>query len=413
MKKSIILPMILLCTGCTIEKDEFIDIRHYQNTSQRSFVPTEIRLSKGDVSTASMNTYDTKASGVTANAILQNLMKLNEQDRVIEISGLYESLDQKGDTVTLSGKIVLPEKNKIKRVILVSHYTIGRNQEAPSRCFPLEGILSKLGYAMIIPDYIGYGVTGDRIHPYLMMDLTSRNVIDMYLSVIPYLKAIGRMPEHDDIYLMGYSQGGATTLGVQYQLEKNHSEKSEAPVKVRRTFAGGGIYDIKYTFDSFVETNKATYPCGVPFVLVGQVYGNNLDEGMLKELLSPKVFDMLDDWFVRKTSTTLQMNEYINTRITSEIMTPRAMDRTSEEICTLYRHMTINSILSYTWTPEAPIYMFHSIDDDTVPFANATRARERWHDANIQYNFGHYGNHQTACMRFIMTVMSILQEEDS
>lgn len=403
---------MLLITGCMIEKEEFVDLRQYWDASSRSFIPTDVRLGGMNYVAFAMDIQATKASGVTAATVIQSILKLKEQDRVVEISGIYNSTDQKGEKITLSGKIILPETEQIKRVILVSHYTIGRNQEAPSRCFPLEGVLSKLGYALIIPDYIGYGVTGDMIHPYLMMELTCQNVIDMYLSVIPYLEAIGRKPVFDDIYLMGYSQGGATTLGVQYYLEKSYSMTSDRSVKIRRNFAGGGIYDIKHTFDSFVETNKASYPCGVPFVLVGQVYGNNLDRGMLKELLSPNVYEMIDDWFIKKTATTLQMNEYINTRITSDIMTPKAMDRTSEEICTLYRYMTINSILSYTWEPEAPIYMFHSIDDDTVPFANATRARERWHEANIQYNFGHYGNHQIACLRFIMTVMSILKEEE-
>lgn len=171
MKKSLLLCMLLI-TGCMIEKEEFVDLRQYWDASSRSFIPTDVRLGGMNYVAFAMDIQATKASGVTAATVIQSILKLKEQDRVVEISGIYNSTDQKGEKITLSGKIILPETEQIKRVILVSHYTIGRNQEAPSRCFPLEGVLSKLGYALIIPDYIGYGVTGNMIHPYLMMELT-------------------------------------------------------------------------------------------------------------------------------------------------------------------------------------------------------------------------------------------------
>lgn len=416
-----------LLTGCTFDKDEYIDFSKYMTDSKAAFRPTAIKstdvsvnlpedtmlpggtsvddfLASGDV--------DTKATGVTLTAMVQNLLKYGNKSKVIEISGIYESKDQYGNPITVSGKLIIPEKGEIKRVILASHYTIGTNGEAPSNCFPLEGMLVKLGYAVIMPDYIGYGVTEASIHPYLMMDLTSRNVVDMYLSVLPYLKAINRMPENDDIYLMGYSQGGGTTMSVQYLIEKEYGPNSEHPIEIRRNFAGGGIYDIKYTFESFIENNYASYPCGIPFVLVGQAVGNDLGIDILEKLLQPRIYDKIGDWFVTKKTTTLQMNEYIGTHVADQILTSYAMDRTNGEISTLYKCMVKNSVTSYAWSPKAPVYMFHSIDDDTVPYGNAIRAKERWSNSNIQYNFGHYGNHQMGCLRFIFTVVSLLKEEE-
>ena len=61
--------------------------------------------------------------------------------------------------------------------------------------------------------------------------------------------------------------------------------------------------------------------------------------------------------------------------------------------------------------PQAPVYMLHSIDDETVTFLNATNARTRWSDANITYNFGHYGGHVKTCLRFILTVQTLLALE--
>lgn len=352
-----------------------------------------------------------RASSLSMTQILQNLLDFSKMKTAIELSGIYQSIDIDGNPITLSGKVILPAKGPIKRYILVSHYTITSNAEAPSNIFSLEGLLVKLGYALIIPDYIGYGVTADLVHPYLVMDVTARNVLDMYLAVIPFMEAAGYTPEYDDIYLLGYSQGGATTMAVQHLIES----RGNTGIKIRRVFAGGGPYDVKATYDRFVETNHASYPCAVPVMMQGMIVGNKLDLDMSK-LMAPYIYENLDEWVNSKRYTTAQINDFIGSNVTSDLLTDVGMDRTSKEISEFYKAMTNNSILTYAWTPKAPVFMMHSIDDDVVPYENATRAKSKWHDANIQYSLGHFGGHIPACIRFIYNVQALLvneqQEED-
>ena len=156
---------------------------------------------------------------------MQEILDFSNRRTVIELSGTYWSVDEEWNDVQLSGKVVLPADGKAERIILVSHYTIGSNAEAPSRCFPIEAMLAKMGYVMIFPDYLGYGVTADRVHPYLVMDLTAINVLDMYLAVRPFLEAAGVEVAHDEILLMGYSQGGATTMAVQNMIETVYDDE--------------------------------------------------------------------------------------------------------------------------------------------------------------------------------------------
>lgn len=347
-----------------------------------------------------------RASSTQMKQIIQNLIDFSNAKKVIELSGVYESIDVDGNPITLSGKVLLPADGKIKRCILVSHFTIGSNLEAPSNSFPLEGVLVKLGYALIVPDYIGYGVTVDKVHPYLVMDLTARNVLDMYKAVIPFLEKAGCVPQYDDIYLMGYSQGGATTMAVQHLIE-HHNEK----VKIRRVFAGGGPYDVKTTYDRFVETNVASYPCAVPIMMQGMVVGNKLNLDM-SELMAPHIYENLDEWVNSKRYTAKQLNELMGSRVTSDLLTAKGMDRTSKEVSELYKAMTNNSILSYSWVPEAPVFIMHSIDDESVPYDNAARAKIKWKGANIQYNLGYYGGHQVTCLRFIFAVQNLLINEE-
>ena len=429
MKRSIIILQLsfLLLTGCYKGNVTYVDFTDLGQASNSTFCVTEQKTTDlqslvndselmelwGMMDTTTVPrmqaagvTAPQRATSTSAAGVMQELLDFSKSISAVELSGVYESIDVDGNPTLLSGKVILPAKGPIKRYILVSHYTIASNREAPSNIFSLEGLLVKLGYALIIPDYIGYGITADRVHPYLVMELTARNVIDMYQAVVPFLELAGCAPEHDDIYLMGYSQGGATTMAVQHMIEHHN-----VPIKIRRVFAGGGPYDIKYTYDQFVETNLAMYPCAVPIMLQGVIVGNKLDLKM-DDLMAPYIYEHMDEWVNSKLYTTNQINILIGTKVTDQLLTPLGMDRTSKEVSELYKAMTENSILTYSWTPQAPVFIFHSIDDDVVPFENAMRAKSKWKRANIQYSFGHYGNHQLACVRFIYTVQTLLENDE-
>ena len=88
------------------------------------------------------------------------------------------------------------------------------------------------------------------------------------------------------------------------------------------------------------------------------------------------------------------------------------MDQTSWKVSELQKAMVQNSITSFNWVPKASVYIAHSMDDETVPFANAAHAKSKWNDSNITYNFGHYGGHVMTCLRFIYSVQSLLQQEE-
>ena len=169
--------------------------------------------------------------------------------------------------------------------------------------------------------------------------------------------------------------------------------------------------DVKATYDRFVETNVASYPCAVPIMMQGMVVGNKLNLDM-SELMAPHIYENLDEWVNSKRYTAKQLNELMGSRVTSDLLTAKGMDRTSKEVSELYKAMVNNSILTYSWTPKAPVFMFHSMDDDVVPFENAMRAKSKWKNANIQYSFGHFGNHQMGCVRFIYTVQTLLENDE-
>ena len=54
----------------------------------------------------------------------------------------------------------------------------------------------------------------------------------------------------------------------------------------------------------------------------------------------------------------------------------------------------------------------HSINDETVPYENASRAKNKWKGSNIQYSLGYYGGHVITCVRFIYAVQTLLINEE-
>lgn len=429
--------IVALCTtSCQPKDEEFVDFLDLEAAKGLSFsvisqhetdlsngLPQNCYMPDGTVAADYINSEEAaesatdsnkarKTSSTTGAAIIQELLRYGNQNKVIEVVGTYPSINGDRDSIRLSGKVMLPQGRRPKRMILISHYTIGSNSEAPSNCFSLEGILVKLGYGLIIPDYLGYGITANEVHPYLVMDLTAHNVLDMYHAVKPWLKAVGKEPEYDDINLMGYSQGGATTMAVEYLIENEYSwEEDPQYVKIHRVFAGGGPYDVKATYERFVTTDTADYPVAVPLVLQGMIKGNNLNIKMT-DLMQTWLYSHMDDWINSKRYTTSQLNSFIGTKVTHELLTPEAMDQKSDKVAELYKAMTMNSIISYNWIPYSSVYIMHSIDDETVPYANASNAKSRWKGANITYNFGHYGGHVKTCLQFIYAVKTLLEQEE-
>lgn len=430
--KYIVLCLAAALTACQFHDDPWVDFTDTTNVKGLKFQvisQSETDLTNGlpyncflpdgtpvseykEESEETLENGPKKTSSVTGTAIFQEILKYGNQNKVIEIVGTYPSLDGDWKDVTLSGKVMLPKGRKPKRMILVSHYTVGSNAEAPSNCFSLEGLLVKLGYGLIIPDYLGYGITADQVHPYLVMELTAYQITDMYFAVRDWLKAVGMEPEHEDIYLLGYSQGGANTMAVEYLCEVAYNDPAdEYYIPIHRVFAGGGPYDVKATYERFVNTDTAGYPVAVPLVLQGMIKGNHLNIEM-GDMMQPWLCAKMDEWVNSKKYTTKQINGFINSTVTHELLTKEAMDQTSNKVAELYKAMTENSVVAADWTPQSSVYLLHSMDDETVPYTNASNAKAKWKDANITYNFGHYGGHVKTCVRFILTVQQLLIQEE-
>lgn len=103
------------------------------------------------------------------------------------------------------------------------------------------------------------------------------------------------------------------------------------------------------------------------------------------------------------------ITDMIGSKKISSILTEEAMNKTAESMTELYRAMLDNSAV-YGSVPDFPIYLYHSLDDNVVPFVNCYNMAYRLTDANVMYNIGHYGTHQISTLRFFLCCVDLLKE---
>ena len=344
-----------------------------------------------------------RTSSVGMINLATEVISTNNSNKIRSYCGTYKSVDVDGKPIRLSGRIILPKDGKVSRIIVVSHYTIGSDQESPSRSLPVESVFAAQGLAVVMPDYIGYGITSHLIHPYLCADITARSVVDMYLAALPFLEYIGCKPEHDDIFLFGYSQGGATTMATLRMMEQKYSD-----IKIRLAMAGGGPYDPCATYDLLIKNNKTDYPCAIPMIIQGISNGMHLNL-TYAEFLQPQVAETLDEYINSKRYTTKQLTQLYGTNRTSDMLTEEALNKVNDGMTNLYLGLLKNSLTGYI--PASPIYLFHSMDDNVVPFENAQQMLASCQQmSNVYYNFGHYGNHVKGFIRFLFSCTNLLNE---
>ncbi len=422
MKRTPLLYSLLLLAAlvsCKRIEPEYVDFTRYKGQAN-AFVPMREQVSdirdeqpwdniEPDLQwDADTTRQPQRTSPLTVTDVARGFLQSMLSYKVHQVAGTYRSIDVNGDSLTVSGKFFYPEDGIIKNLMIVSHYTIGANFEAPSETFSFEGMYAGMGYGVIMADYIGYGVTVDSIHPYLQAETTAHNVIDMALSVRPFIAERGLKVLSDSVILMGYSQGGATTLHVQRVLETYPAYMEE--FKIKKVYAGAGPYDIARTYDYSVKLDKTGIPCAVPLIIQGMSLGMDKPLEMSFFFKEP-LLSNYHEWINSKKYTVNQMSTLIGVNRLSEILTPDGTDRTNRETARFYVELTGNSIPE-DFMPKAPLYMFHSEDDETVPFINSQLMQRRFRDkkADVVYNFGHYGTHMRGAVTFMKAVADDLKQ---
>lgn len=264
-------------------------------------------------------------------------------------------------------------------VIIDSHWTMTGAEEFPSVGTPPVIALARMDAVYICPDQMADGEP----QPYLCEEVTANRTIAMVKASLGYLDSIGMDPlQSCEGYSIGYSQGGASALAVHRAIEKD-SPLSQA-IGFSGTYSGAGPYNMNLTLEKWIENGTLTFPAAIGLIALAwdcyypEEVGAN---SAVNCFLSQKFRDSgaLADIAARSSNIGA-----INAKIAASVGSVNvnqllAADWDSDSYA-FKGIATSNNLLDGSWYPEHPVVFFHSKDDEVVPFANSTSARDLFKD---------------------------------
>ena len=308
----------------------------------------------------------------------------------------YWSTDPQGDSLLVSGRVYLPKQRYLNGIMIGCHYTITSDMEAPSNMLSMESLFAMKGYAVIMPDYVGYGLSRDKLHPYLHWRSAAKTAVDL-LNCMPELLEYYGYSYPIDVVVTGYSQGGAVALGVTRMLEELDSMWI-----VRKLYAGAGPYDPAGTYLYSMERNEMGIPAAIPLIVMGLSDAYDLEFELEDFFLEP-LLSNYEEWVLSKEYTVGDINYLMGSTVMTELMTEQALDMDSPLADMLYEVLLWNSNVGYDL--RSPAYFLHSIDDEVVPILNTINLQEQMPDESGKtYDYDHYGSHMEASVPFMQYV---------
>ncbi|ACO04755.1 MAG TPA: hypothetical protein DEP48_02230 [Persephonella sp.] len=229
----------------------------------------------------------------------------------------YWTLDDNNQKIKASGLLVIPDIDSLDPalrglysfpIISDQHGTIFLDSEAPTNAFssdlealrnggkpssttfstvlPYTGLL---GFATVMPDYIGYGESKDHYHTYMLEQSLANSVIDLIRAVLEFCEKNGYHIKRE-VYLAGYSEGGYATMAAAKKIQtfyRYFDLKGVAPM--------AGVYDLEKMGAAIVTAPALTFP---PFpAYVVYAYSQTYDYINLADLIQDTFINQLPSYF--------------------------------------------------------------------------------------------------------------------
>lgn len=298
----------------------------------------------------------------------------------------YTTTGPDGASVTASGVVAMPAgTTSYDHLLSIQHGTLDM-EEAPSlQLFYYEMMPVVSGHVVVMADYLGYGAsqTADRQHPYLHARLTGTACADMIEAAREYLRSKSIAEENDALELLGYSQGGQATVATQLELESRGWTG-----RIRNVWAGGGPYDLENLLQAFLNDDgiPAAYPRSgyLPYLIRGMAYGEGLTVSD-ENLYAPAVIEEgLNKLF--STRPLSGWHAALGTDIT-RVLHPdffAAPDfNGNADVLAIVSALRKNSLVNASTAPQATVSLYHSPQDDFVPYSNVVSAHALWTNSTL------------------------------
>ncbi len=300
--------------------------------------------------------------GYAADAGAGNLVPIIEYD-VSFYRIIYKTM-YKGSPIEASGLLAIPLNTPTTPALLsAQHGSMTLKAKAPSNfpeTFSRFEIGAAAGFITIIPDYIGFGEADEVFHPYYDEQHAAATVIDL-IKAAKYFLQRENIAFNDNLFLLGYSEGGYVTMATQKEIETNPAHN----LTLTGVVAGAGGYDLTGMLNGIATTPVYNSPALLAYIV--QSYNTTYDwERPMSDFFNEPYASEIPDLF----NGSLDIEE-INSQLTNnptDLFNPTfyANLRIETEELALKQALVENSLLD--WVPKSPTRLYHGTADETVFF---------------------------------------------
>ncbi len=312
----------------------------------------------------------------------------------------YETIDANGNYHIATGSVAYPRvdwpdiPDQGFPMISYQHGTVVEKSSVTSQTglWILPAYLAGRGYVYIEPDYLGLGESEGR-HPYQIKEPYGTAVVDLLRAIKNYNMENDDFELNEQLFLVGYSEGGYATMAAHQIIERDYSDEFEVTV----SFPMAGAYSMS---DIMVDVMLDFQPYGEPYYFPYVLFSyleNYPSIGVSEQFILPEYL-FLEDLFDGYHSST-EINDLMPS-IPAEIMIPEEITAFQNNFShPLKEALRENDIIE--WIPQSPIYIFHGIADELVPYENSQMAYDYFVSNNVANVYlellpESYGGHQDA-----------------
>lgn len=245
--------------------------------------------------------------------------------------------------------------------------------------------LASNGFAVFMPDYIGFTNSSEKEHPYVYYPELFNAVLDGIRAAKNFIR-INEHPEDKRVFLAGWSQGAGAAISTQKFLEEQYANEFD----VVAASGLAGPYNFA-KFMGFVFENK-TETFEYLNIYSWALYTINKFSSLKRptdQLFSYPVYDQMSAILVPSKIPEKVLNNYFLHRISSgkDVQMFEVINRNS---------------FHEGWLPKGKIFLHHGDADDIVPYFNSEDAKAGLTAAGGDVTLYTYpgGNHETEVGNF-------------
>ena len=289
---------------------------------------------------------------------------------------VYQTADINGDFIEASGAIIVPKNASQPGLLSIQHATIFSNDEAPSvdatanSVVTRKAIFASVGNIVFLPDYLGYGVTVNRPHPYQHKESLATVSYDMIMAGLEFLEANGIEWSASTIDLLGYSEGAFTTLALAQKIEAGPLALQTGLISM-----GAPIFDLSSTMNYIINNIDEPAECVACYAYFLQSYHEiySLPRSLSEYFNSPydeRISEGLFDGSQSAAQVVSQLPETL-----TELFTESFIDRyLNGEEDDLTSAVAENNIM---FVPNGDVLLVHGDADGVAPIFNSDDFEDR------------------------------------